>query len=62
QLQRLNAAEKVYRKKYAEFIVANLLGAHASNGISYDEVDLSEVDTRTKQLFPLRRHPDWVEP
>lgn len=62
QLQRLNAAEKAYRKKYAEFVVANLLGSHASNGISYDEVDLCKVDSRTKQLFPLRLHPGWVEP
>lgn len=62
QLQRLDAAEKAYRKKYAEIIVANLLGSHASNGISYGEVDLSDVDMRTKRLFPLRQHPDWVEP
>jgi hypothetical protein len=59
KIQGSQSASAMYKRKYAECIVARMHGLDTSTSIDYSEVHLESVDSRTKNLFPLRGHPNW---
>lgn len=57
----LSEKEETYRRKYLEWLMAAFFGLSAELAVSYKDIELHKVSARTKSLFPLRHHPQWVE-
>jgi len=56
---KLEAHERAYLKKYAQFVLASIF--YSQENLEFSDIDLAKVPRRTMDLFPLRQHPDWRE-
>jgi hypothetical protein len=59
QSKRFQPPVKIYLKKYAESLFANLLAGRAPDCVRYEGVRLDEVPKHVMRNFPIRRHPNW---
>ncbi len=70
---RVSDSEGIYLKTYASYFGLRALelidddrnkyeDIESTFVLEYDKIDLPEISRSLRRIFPLRDHPDWVEP